>query len=398
MTADSRSRAQAAPSPSLEPNVVAASGAVFLLGAGEEIWRRFLPRYVEALGGSARTVGFFGAAESFFDAVYQYPGGFLADRLGRRRAFLVFIALASLGYLTYLLSPSWPFLFLGLALATAWRSMASPGLFAVVGDALSRERRAYGFTVQAIARRVPMVICPVAGGLQLARSGLLSGMKSGFAITLGLAGLAALVVFSMELPRLAPAQGKVQDVWRSFPVPLRRLLLSDVIIRTAEGLSEVFVILYVTRVTGLSLAEYGFLVGVQVTTSILVYFPSAAVADRLGRKPVVTATFLCFALFPLSVALASGLVSLLGAFVLGGMREAGEPARKAMIVDLADPGRRGRTVGLYYLLRGLAVTPAAALGGVLWGVGPAAPFLLASAVGLSGAFVFVTTLEEDHAA
>src|SRR5262245_46347399 len=86
-------------------------------------------------------VGLFGTAKDFFDAIYQYPGGWLADRLGRRRAFLVFIGLASLGYMIYMLSPSWPFVFVGLAFVMAWSSMASPAIFAIIGDALPKNRR-----------------------------------------------------------------------------------------------------------------------------------------------------------------------------------------------------------------------------------------------------------------
>src|SRR5436309_12406661 len=138
---------------SLERNVSLASAAVFILGLGEELWKKFLPKYLEALGASTGAIGLFRTAEDFFDAVYQYPGGWIADRFGRRRAFLVFVALASAGYLVYLLSPSWPFIFVGLALVMAWQSMASPAIFAIVGDALPRERRAMGFTLQSILKR-----------------------------------------------------------------------------------------------------------------------------------------------------------------------------------------------------------------------------------------------------
>src|SRR5712664_4100563 len=93
---------------SLERNVAIASAAVFLLGFGEELWKKFLPKYLELLGASTAVIGLFGTVKDFFDAIYQYPGGWLADRVGRRRAFLVFIALASTGYVIYLFSPSWP--------------------------------------------------------------------------------------------------------------------------------------------------------------------------------------------------------------------------------------------------------------------------------------------------
>jgi MFS family permease len=133
---------------SLERNVAIASAAVFLLGFGEELWKKFVPKYLEAMGAMTPIIGLFGTAEDFVDAVYQYPGGFIADHLGRRSAFLIFITLASVGYLVYLISPSWPFLFVALALVMAWQSMASPAIFAVIGDSLPRERRAMGFTLQ----------------------------------------------------------------------------------------------------------------------------------------------------------------------------------------------------------------------------------------------------------
>src|SRR6266498_303981 len=111
---------------SLERNVAIASAAVFLLGFGEELWKKFLPKYLEALGASTPIIGLFGTAEDFFDAVYQYPGGWIADRFGRRRAFSIFLGLASAGYLVYLFGPSWQFVFIGLAFSMAWQSMASP--------------------------------------------------------------------------------------------------------------------------------------------------------------------------------------------------------------------------------------------------------------------------------
>src|SRR5215470_14003384 len=90
--------------PGIGPNVAAASGAVFLVGLGEELWKKFLPKYLESLGASVTAVGLFGTAEDFFDATYQYPGGWLADRWGRQRAFLAFLAAAIAGYLVYLFS------------------------------------------------------------------------------------------------------------------------------------------------------------------------------------------------------------------------------------------------------------------------------------------------------
>jgi len=119
----------------------------------------------------------------------------------------------------------------------------------------------------------------------------------------------------------------------------------------------------------------------------LVYLPLAKMSDRMNRKPFVLLTFGFFALFPLALVLAAGPVWLAVAFVVAGLRETGEPARKALIVDLAAAGARGRAVGLYYLLRGLAVFPASLVGGWLWTMDRRLPFYAAFAVGVAGCLV-----------
>jgi hypothetical protein len=84
--------------------------------------------------------------------------------------------------------------------------------------------------------------------------------------------------------------------------------------------------------------------------------------------------------------------------VIAGLREIGEPARKAMIVDLTRRAFRARTVGLYYLLRGLSVSPAAAIGGMLWAVRPSRTFFAATVIGLVGAGTFAVTIRPEDAA
>lgn len=380
----------------IERNVACASGAVFFVGLGEELWKKFLPKYLESLGASGTVIGLFGTAEDLLDAVYQYPGGWVADHWGRRQAFLTFLAAAAIGYLIYLLSPSWPFLFLGLALAMAWQSMASPAIFATIGDSLPKEQRAMGFTLQSMLKRIPMVISPLVGGAIIGAWGLRSGIRAGLMVTLLFVGLTVSILLLMNL-RVTPRDSvKIRGVWNSFHPVLKRLLASDIVVRTCEGMADIFTILYLTNVVGITIPQYGVLVAIQLTTAIVVYIPSARIADRLGRKPFVVATFLCFALFPLAVAFAPNFFWQALAFVIGGLREIGEPSRKAMIVDFAEHNTRARSVGLYYLARSLSITPASAIGGLLWKIRPQIPFLVAGVIGMAGTALFAATVEERH--
>jgi MFS family permease len=140
------------------------------------------------------------------------------------------------------------------------------------------------------------------------------------------------------------------------------------------------------------------LVAIQLMTAILIYVPSAKLASRVGRKPFVIATFFCFAMYPMAVILAHNFGGLVLAFIIGGLREIGEPSRKAMIVDFAEQQLRARTVGLYYLVRSLSITPASAIGGLLWRLRPEVPFVVAGLIGVAGTLLFAMTVDEHHAA
>lgn len=382
----------------LERNIVAVAAAMFLLGFGENLWKSFVPKYLQALGAPVLAIGLYGTLRDFVDGAYQYPGGWIADRWGRRRALLLFVGLASIGYVIYAVAPSWLFVLAGLFCVMAWSSMASPTLFAVVGDSLPRGRRAIGFTVQSILKRLPIVIAPTLGGLAIAALGVRRGVRAGLVVTLALALVTLAVVSRVRIPvQRETVPTGIGGVWRSLPAPLKWLLLSDVFVRACEGLVDVFLVVYATSVIGVSAPRYGALIAIQMATAILVYVPASKIADRTGRKPFVIATFVCFSLFPIAVVLSRSFPALVAAFVVGGLREVGEPARKALIVDLCRPEIRARSIGLYYLVRSAAIAPAAFTGGLLWNMDPAIPFFVAGAAGVAGTVLFAATVEERSA-
>jgi MFS family permease len=202
----------------------------------------------------------------------------------------------------------------------------------------------------------------------------------------------------IEILRIPDPGGiRIAGVWKSLPTELRRLLLSDVFIRTCDAMVDVFLVLYATNVIGIAAPQFGVLVAVQALTAMLTYVPAARFAAVFGRKPFVVATFAFFALFPIAIVLATSFAGLIAAFIVGGLREVGEPARKAMILDMVQPALRGRSVGLYYLVRSLAISPAAFVGGLLWHISPAVPFVMAGIAGAIGTAVFAASVDERYA-
>jgi MFS family permease len=121
---------------------------------------------------------------------------------------------------------------------------------------------------------------------------------------------------------------------------------------------------------------------------MLVYLPVAYLADRSTKKPYVLTTFGFFTLFPL-VLLGSRTFGMLAlAFVIRGLKEFGEPTRKALIMDLAPEEAKALTFGAYYLVRDVIVSIAALSSAFLWNVSPAANFLVAAGCGVLGTVWF----------
>ena len=360
--------------------------ALFVYGFGEELWSRFVPEFLRSLGGSALVLGAYGTLRDLLDAAYAYPGGALSDRLGSGRALLLFGAMTTLGIACYLTWSSIPAIFAGLFLVMAWRSLGLPASFAVIGEELRGGRRLVGFTVQAVVKRIPIVLAPPLGGLLILRLGMRAGLRVSFAVSLVLC-LAMLVglwhAFRSREERQALTSTTASTPVRLQPA-LRQLLVADCLIRLCEGLPDVFLIVWAIEVVRVSPAQFGVLVAVLTATSILSYLPAAAFAERAERKPFIVLTYVFFTLFPVAVLCATSFPELVGAYILGGLREIGEPARKSLIVDLADETARGRAVGAYYAIRGFAVAGAAAIGGALWSLRPALTFLVAGALGVLG--------------
>ena len=376
----------------LHRNVAILALSIFALGMGEELWQQFLPQYLTALGASGLIVGLFSSAKDLLDGLYQYPGGWIADRWGRKRALLLFTLMALGGYAIYALAWHWAVVFAGLVLAMGWKAGAFPTTFAVIGDALPPEQRTRAFSVQSVLVRLPRVIGAPLGGLLIAALGVTTGVRVAAGITL----VVALFVLAAQRrgyrePAVATSHyeaAPVREIFARMPAALKRLLLAECLVRFGEAIAAAFIVLYVTGVLGYSAPAFGALYALQQTVSLLSYLPSGRLADLGGRRPLIALTFFFFALFPLAVQWAQGPVTLAVAFVIGGLKEMGEPARKALIVDLSDPAQRGRAVGVYYTIRNLLIVPAGALGGLLWARAPHWPLLAGFFVGMLGLLVF----------
>jgi MFS family permease len=368
--------------------------ALVLAGTGERLWLGFAPKYLETLGATVLLIGLFDALQTLLGAVYAYPGGWLSDHWGQRRSLLLFNALSLAGYVLILVWQHWLALVFGAFLFFAWSALSLPATFAVVATSLDRSRHTMGVGVQSMIRRVPMMIGPLIGGWLISRFGWAEGVRFALLGCIGLGAATMAFQWFMTEPKPAPTIELVHTstsfirVVKSFNPTLRELLVSDILIRFCERLPYAFVILWAMNHGGLSAEQFGWLVAIEMITAMVCYIPVAHLADKHGQRPFVLATFVFFTLFPLTLLWAHSFAWLAVAFAVRGLKEFGEPARKALIIAQAAPELRARTYGAYYLIRDCTVTFGSFLGAWLWSLSPQANFMGAAVCGALGTLWF----------
>ena len=148
----------------LEPGILGLLAMVVLVGMGERMAERFLPIYLLALGGGVWVVGLFNAMDNLLSALYSFPGGYLAERLGTRRSLLLFNLMAGLGFAIVIAVPRWEAVIVGAVFFLSWSAISLPATMSLVARALPQNKRAMGVSMHSLVRRLPMALgrppCP----------------------------------------------------------------------------------------------------------------------------------------------------------------------------------------------------------------------------------------------
>ncbi len=376
----------------LKPGIAASLAMAVLVGMGERMAERFLPVYIIALGGTPLIIGLLNGMDNLLSALYSFPGGFLADRLGYKRTLLIFNLLAVLGYSIVIMVPSSWAVIVGAVFFLSWSAISLPATMGLVADVLPQNKHGMGVSMHSMVRRVPMALGPLIGGGLISAFGMVRGVRYAFFAAIGFA-LLALVIQQLFIREPARAQKNPQHLKINIPPQLRQLLVSDILIRFCEQIPYAFVVVWVIQAKGFSAAQFGLLTAIEMVTAMLIYIPVAWLADRGSRKPYIAITFVNFTLFPLVLSLCSSFTALIFAFILRGLKEFGEPTRKALILDLAPEGAKASTFGTYYLIRDVIVSLAAFGGAFLWQKSPQLNFYTAGAFGLLGTLYFIFTVK-----
>ena len=394
--------------------------SVLFFGLGEQLWNPFFPAYLQAKLGAGHAiagvsvaaliaVGVYACLRNLFEAVCYVGGGQLTARLGDRGSLILFGLLTIGGYALFLVAGGPVTAIVATLLIVGWEPLSVPVTFTTVGATVTKSSQGMAFALQSIQKRLPKIVGPALAGFVLAAAaahygsrevGHVVGLRWLIAASL-LLGLASLAIQLVWMPhhKPAPPGPGARAVVAQFPPALRRLLLAEVFTRWCDWLVREFVVLYLLGTRGVDVATVGLLFALQNVIALLTYLPVGRLTATVGLQPFIGLTFVFFALFPLSLAVAPDGWGLAAAFVVYGLREIGEPARKALITSLVPREVRAQGVGLYWGIRSVAVCWASLVGALVWvWLGPSVLLGLAFAFGVAGAVIYYALAREPRPA
>ncbi len=174
----------------LQRSTVGLLAMVVLVGMGERMAERFLPIYLMALGGGALAIGLLQAMDNLLSALYSFPGGYLADRIGTKRSLLFFNLVAMAGFALVIVIPSWQAVLAGAVLFISWSAISLPATMSLMYRVLPQNKRTMGVTMHSLVRRVPMALGPLVGGVFIGVWGERDGVRLAFRASLALAAVA----------------------------------------------------------------------------------------------------------------------------------------------------------------------------------------------------------------
>ena len=370
-------------------NVIFLGLVSFFADISSEMVYPLIPLYITSVFGATPVlVGIIeGIAESVAGLLKVFSG-YISDRYQRKKPLAFFGYATGLLYkLALLLAGSWVGILgarvidrLGKGIRTAPRDV-------MVAESANRQQMGKAFGVH---KALDMAGSAV--GILLAyflmKSNGSGGYKTVFLLSI-IPVLFALGMFALIREKREPrAMGPREPFWKHARELDRnlQLYLAVSFLFTLGNSSNTFLLLK-ANATGFSSTDVILLYFLYNVVSALLAIPFGKRSDAVGRKKVLVAGYLMFALVYLGFAFATSKAVLIVAFILYGFYTAMVAGvERAFIAEIAPPKLKGTLLGLQSTLVGIALLPASIIAGVLWNsIGSYAPFTLGAILAILAA-------------
>ena len=341
--------------------ILCATTMVVMMGQG--IISPVLPLYAQSFGvGTAMiglTISVFGAAR----LVVNLPAGFISERYGRRVLLFGGPAVTALGSLAGGLAPTFAWLIASRFVAGAGSAMYMTGAIIILTDITTDENRGRLMSIYQGSLLAGVSLGPAVGGF----------VAEGFGLAAPFFLVAVLAVMAMawsfgrmpETVDILRDASRIGDGGEVQPSPRQTTRQSVLSLLTRPGFLLVCLLtmgIFLTRTggrltllplvgenrLGLSPGALGLVFTMMTVLNLAVLMPTGTLIDKIGRKAVIVpsalVTGVALVLFAVSgnvwIFILAGVIHGIGTGIVG-------PAPAAYAADIAPPGMRGITMGLF---------------------------------------------------
>ena len=377
-----------------------------ILFAAQPIPDTYASLFYLHLGANAFLLSIMGFAGSIAVALVQFPGGYLADKHGRRGLIVSMTFGLAIGSSFFIFAPSWPFLLVGLLIQNVC-SIYGPALMSMVIDSLPPENRGAGFSFQSVITTLVLLPAPLIAQYLVVTFNFDSGMR--IAYTLVTIAYFAIALLRLKLKETLPPTEKISRptfrgaignyaksvregiyVWRRVPKSAYNLFLAIIIINGLVVSCQTYFVVYATSILKISLGQWAIVVAFRYLSIAVPGIVAGLSMDVMGRKRFLILGYLLYVPGMLLFINADFNMLLLAFFFFGLGNLLQLNSYQVLMGDLVPRGLRGTVTGCLQFFMFLMQAVLQIIVGLLYAfVSPQLPFILlaATAIPLS-MFVF----------
>lgn len=368
--------------------------------------------YVLELGATETILGVIGLSQFLALASMQFPGGYLADKYGRKWLISTMTFGVGLSMILYAIAPSWPFILIGAVLLGLFNSTYQPALNAMIADSLPPERRGMGFSIVMLISAASTTPSPAVAGIIRANLGLVYGMRVAYGIAVALFMVAAFFrLFCLKETVVNATKPRIQEIIRSYPTALKEsfavwtkvprsmlyLFISFSVAILGFAATNLYTVIYATRVLLIDEVTWAFVIALIPVTTIILAIPVGKLVDKVRRKIPILVSLLLFGLSMWIFVNGDLGKVILSLIIMGAGNVMLNASFGALQTDLTPQEQRGKVSGFMNFANYIVLAAGSLLGGYLYEhVDPASPFMLAIATTLPSFLLTLVLVKEPE--
>lgn len=314
--------------------------------------------YVKALGGSAAIIGLIGFVSTVAQALVQFPGGYLADKYGRKWLISTMTFGLAISHAFYAFAPSWQWIMVGgviQSLCFVYR----PALSAITMDSLPSERRGMGYSIINLITSVSTTPSPLIAAWLFNRFGLVPSVRIGYTFVLAAYLVAGVIRLRLRETVDSPRKFEPGELLRSYPTSIEEsvrvwklvphsafiLFVSRCVMMFSVAIVNPLMVLYIVEDLGITEVSWSIILTFLFVSNIVLSIPGGKIIDRVGKKTPILAALVIWALI-IPLFIYGDFYRLVLAMILLGLLQILMGASfSALMADLVPREHRGKVSG-----------------------------------------------------